>query len=241
MAASSSTALGERAPSVDTQRSPGGGPAAAVAPSSARASTATGGPHGAGATGQASGAASVGGGPDAAAAVGPAAMATDIPAARLDGATRPQGESTLPGVASQIVSVLSPLRTTPAGAQSVTILLHPAELGDVRATVTISADQVTVRLVATTSAGSDALRAALPELQSGLAHDGQSATVVLGDPGSGTSWSGSHDPHDASDAARSDSGGEPQPGGDRAAVPPPAGPAASHRAPSAHRLLDVRL
>jgi flagellar hook-length control protein FliK len=70
----------------------------------------------------------------------------------------------------------------------VTIVLHPAELGDVRATVTVNGDQTTVRLVATTAQGAAALKASLGDLQSGLGQNGQRSAVLLGDS-SGSSGS----------------------------------------------------
>ncbi|MHB1776966.1 MAG: flagellar hook-length control protein FliK [Acidimicrobiales bacterium] len=94
---------------------------------------------------------------------------------------------TFPGVASQLVSVLSPLRALPGGGQAVTIGLHPEALGEVRATIVTVADQVTVRLEASTDAGREALRQALPDLGQHLSSNGQKAAVVLADgkPGGG--------------------------------------------------------
>jgi flagellar hook-length control protein FliK len=93
----------------------------------------------------------------------------------------PGTADSLPGVASQLVTMLSPLRALPGGGQVVTIGLHPQELGVVRATIVASADQVTVRLDAATDAGRQALRQALPELGQHLSSTGQRAVVVLAD------------------------------------------------------------
>src|SRR5262249_27380759 len=53
--------------------------------------------------------------------------------------------SNLPGVASQLTTVLSPLRHGANGTQTLTIALHPDGLGAVRATVTIDENQLVVR------------------------------------------------------------------------------------------------
>jgi flagellar hook-length control protein FliK len=79
----------------------------------------------------------------------------------------------MPGVAGQLVDVLSPPRATAGGTYTVTIALHPEELGEVRATVTAGEDQVTVRLVAATGDGDDALRQALSQLHADLSVGGR--------------------------------------------------------------------
>lgn len=161
-------------------------------------------------------------------------------AAHVGAAPTPSSQSNqLPGVASQIVSVLSPLRTAPTGTQTVTIVLHPAELGDVRATVIVNNDQVTVRLVASTPEGTSALRSALPDLRSGLSADGQRSTVVLGDPGASSFGTGQGGPG-------SGAGYQAEP-----AVPPRlrsfdataplTAPEHTVARGTLHRLLDVRL
>jgi flagellar hook-length control protein FliK len=93
--------------------------------------------------------------------------------------------SQLPGVASQLVSVLAPLRSSATGTQTLTIALHPADLGSVQATLVLANGTLTVRLVASTPAGAAALHASLPDLQHGLEDGGQRSSVLLGDPGSG--------------------------------------------------------
>ena len=97
----------------------------------------------------------------------------------------PAPPTQLPGVASQLLSVLTPLRAAATGTQSVTILLHPETLGDVRATVTSNAQGVLVRLAASTPEGTAALRSALGDLHSGLSDSAQNAVVLLSDGGSG--------------------------------------------------------
>ncbi len=132
--------------------------------------------------------------------------------------------------------MLSPLRTTVTGTQVLTIVLHPAELGSVRATLAVNAGQLTVRLVPTTESGASALRTSLPELRSGLAQGGQGATVLLGDGGS-SSFS----------APYRDAQGAPPPGvststtAPASADDPPVPSVPGSAAIAAHRLLDVRL
>lgn len=151
--------------------------------------------------------------------------------------TSTAGQSQLPGVASQLVSVLSPLRTGPGGTQSVTVLLHPAELGDVRATVTVSGDQVTVRLLASTTEGASALRSALPDLHSGLSQDGQRSTVLLGDPGAGDATTSKGETDGGATYESATPGTAPAPL-DTAPVAASAHPIATA---TVHRLLDIRL
>ncbi len=94
-------------------------------------------------------------------------------------------ETSMPGVASQLVSVISPLRVSSDGTRSLTVALHPGDLGDVRVTVTTTDQGVVVRMSAASDAGHDALRQNLPQLQQQLTSHGQRATVVLADAGSG--------------------------------------------------------
>ncbi|MHB1599762.1 MAG: flagellar hook-length control protein FliK [Acidimicrobiales bacterium] len=150
---------------------------------------------------------------------------------------RPASGAQLPGVASQIVSVLAPLRATPAGTQSVTIALHPADLGTVQATLVLRDGTLTVRLVASTSAGTAALHAALPDLQSGLTANGERSSVLLGDPGSqGGSQPQGH-PGGSSSHASPASAGAQSPA---SLVASPGPPGVSGHLSTTHRLLDVR-
>jgi flagellar hook-length control protein FliK len=172
---------------------------------------------------------------DFAAAVGAARAASAASGASPGTDT---GTTPLPGVSSQIVSVLAPLRTSAGGTQTVTIVLHPDELGDVRATITVSGDQTTVRLVASTSEATSALRASLPDLQSGLSSDGQRSTILLGDPGS----NGSTAEHEAQDGAAYEAGTPGAPSGPSPGAALSVGMRAPAIAGSAtHHLLDVRI
>jgi flagellar hook-length control protein FliK len=138
---------------------------------------------------------------------GAAPVPTVAPTAGL-AASRPPSTTDVPGVAGQLVDVLSPPRPTAGGTYTVTIALHPDELGEVRATVTAGDDQVTVRLVASTGDGDDALRQALPQLHAGLSAGGQRTTVTVGGRGQGSSaeWTTGQPAADDRAGARPDPG-----------------------------------
>jgi hypothetical protein len=142
----------------------------------------------------------------------------------------------IPGVASQLVSVVSPLRSGVDGTQTLTVALHPADLGDVRVTVTTTDQNVVVRMSAASDAGRDALRQNLPQLQQQLSSDGQQATVVLADAGGQDSHRQSGPLEAPEPATFSDgSGGADPSAGDVA-------PGQSGRGdPAGSRLLDLRL
>ncbi|HTZ10480.1 MAG TPA: flagellar hook-length control protein FliK [Acidimicrobiales bacterium] len=86
-----------------------------------------------------------------------------------------------PPAPQQVVTVLSPLRTTGDGTHEVTIALEPEGMGTVKATITVNAQQVTVQLGVDSDEARDALRQALPQLRHELGTDGSSATVLLSD------------------------------------------------------------
>lgn len=98
-----------------------------------------------------------------------------------------QSSTSMPGVAGQLVRVLSAPRPLADGSYEVTVALHPESLGTVQATVSASETQLTVRLVAATAEGSAALRQALPELHEALGAGGHRTSVTIGDTGSGAS------------------------------------------------------
>ena len=170
---------------------------------------------------------------------GPAAAQSGTPAS--PSVPPPPGQPA--GVAGQLLAVLGPLRTSPAGAKSLTLLLHPAELGEVRATLSVADGQVSVRLVASTADGAAALRAALPDLRSGLGSAAGPAVVVLSGAGSGAAspgpgssggWTGHPGP-----PPRPGSSAPPGPqaeGAVVAVVEPPGGAGTASR----HLILDVR-
>lgn len=160
----------------------------------------------------------------------PSPVATVSPAVAAPPAASP---AALPGVASQLLSVLGPLRQSATGTQSLTVLLHPEQLGDVRATVSTGNGQLLVRLAASTPDGASALRTALPSLQLGLAGGTHHAMVVLADAG-------------GERRSTADTGG--QPGGRPAVTARPESPSAVTssapapvRSTTSDRLLDVRL
>lgn len=116
------------------------------------------------------------------------------------------GHAALPGVASQLLNVIAPYRQAPNGSQSVTISLHPIELGEVHVAVTLVDGQTTVRLAAATPEGASAIRAALPNLETQLANSGQRAHVVFDNSAfsgsqahsNGQAWTGSQPHHQPS-------------------------------------------
>ncbi len=99
----------------------------------------------------------------------------------------PQEGSSLPGVAGQLVRVLSTPQPLPDGSTTVTVALDPPSLGVVKATVVAGADRLSVQLVTTTAAGAEALRLALGDLKSVLSTSGQQVQVTVSDGSSSTS------------------------------------------------------
>ena len=143
-------------------------------------------------------------------------------------------------MASQLLRVLNPLRSTPTGAQSISIALEPANLGTVRATVTLDAGQMLIRLAPVSPEAEATIRAALPELHAGLNEAGTPSTLVLlpsdgGASGSSSSGGGAYPsaPERANELIA--------PPRDEAASPL-AAPEGTVPAPSSNAsLLDVRL
>jgi flagellar hook-length control protein FliK len=145
----------------------------------------------------------------------------------------------LPGVASQLVTTISPFRQAPNGAQTVSISLHPAELGEVHVAMNITDGQMTVRLIAATPEGAAAIRSSLSDLQSQLSSDGQHTTVFLdgnglssGQQGAGQQqWSGTQSHESATGSAL----GAEVATGDSAITTVPSTPSATDH------LIDVRI
>ncbi len=187
--------------------------------------------------------------PAAAAAPAPAARPAPAPGPALAPGANPEPSQSLPGVAGQLVRVLSAPRQVADGGFTVTVALHPSSLGTVRATVVAGPDRVSVQLAPTTAEGADALRLALPDLKSALSSSGQQVQVTLSEssaPASGGLASGpqggggghlpatSRQHHSASPSTpRSPSQTAPEP--PRTAPPRTAAPA-----PSSH-LVDIRI
>jgi len=84
---------------------------------------------------------------------------------------------------AQLVSVLTPLRTTVDGSHQVTLVLQPEGLGVVRATVTVTGQAVAVHLVADTPEARQVLGQSLGELQARLSQDGASVSLSLASDG----------------------------------------------------------
>jgi flagellar hook-length control protein FliK len=103
----------------------------------------------------------------------------------------------LPGVASQLLTILSPLRSSPNGSHTLTVALQPDGLGEVKAQVTSVANQLVIRLTTESSAAETVVRNVLPELRNNLSEFGQQTTVLLNDAGgtfSGNSSAQHHQP-----------------------------------------------
>jgi hypothetical protein len=152
----------------------------------------------------------------------------------------PPGADQLPGIASQLVSVLSPLRVSPGGMQSITLVLHPEALGDVRATVTATGNEVVVRLAASTSAGTEVLRAALPTLHSDLRDVSQRAVVVLTDANPNGGTFGDRNPSADQQPAHHQTS-RVAPNGVPDAPPIAAAPVLDAARSATNRLLDIRI
>ncbi len=85
-----------------------------------------------------------------------------------------------PAMADQLVSVLTPMTSGPAGTHSIVLQLQPDGLGLIRASVVTSPGSVTIHITAQTEAGYEALNSTLDNLQSSLssfAGFGASVTV----------------------------------------------------------------
>ena len=83
------------------------------------------------------------------------------------------------GLAGSISGALS----RGGGSYNVVLNLHPPELGQVQATLTLRGDQLQVDLSPEHAAAHDALESALPALREHLAQGGVEVDVTLGDPG----------------------------------------------------------
>jgi hypothetical protein len=78
-------------------------------------------------------------------------------------------------------AVRAPLASGP-GQYSVTVALHPADLGPVRAQLALRGDALSVVVTAAVASGHEALAAALPGLREQLAASGLTVDVQLGTP-----------------------------------------------------------
>ncbi len=83
------------------------------------------------------------------------------------------------GLATSISGALS----RGSGSYNVVLNLHPPELGQVQATLSLRGDQLQVDLSPEHAAAHDALESALPALREHLAQGGVEVDVTLGDPG----------------------------------------------------------
>lgn len=88
-----------------------------------------------------------------------------------------------PPPAAQVVQLLAPLLEGPDGAHSISLQLHPEELGAVQVDVALLRGEITLALHARDLGAQDALRAALPMLRAELEASGLVATSVSVDGG----------------------------------------------------------
>ena len=99
-------------------------------------------------------------------------------------ASAPGNSEPLPGVAGQLLEVLSAPRLSAGGTCTVRVALHPSALGEVRATVSAGRGALSVGLEASTADGLEAIRRSLPELHETLAASGGRAVVSVSEAGS---------------------------------------------------------
>jgi flagellar hook-length control protein FliK len=105
------------------------------------------------------------------------------------------------GVPDQIVQVLAPLRSAKDGDYTLSLQLHPAELGPVTVHVEVHQGVLSVHLVADQAQGHDALHGSLADLRTQLQASGvRTGDIGVGTPGSALSQQGNggqprHQPH----------------------------------------------
>lgn len=84
-------------------------------------------------------------------------------------------------VAAQLFAHVTPLRLSADGVQTLTVMLHPQDLGAVQVRAELRDGVVSLQLIGSTDIGRDALRAALPDLRRDLVSAGvTTGSVDLG-------------------------------------------------------------
>ena len=102
-----------------------------------------------------------------------------------------------PAVGDQVVTALTPLINSAQGSSQVRLGLSPEGLGAVTATITLDGSTLSVQLGTDSAAAHEALRAALPQLQSELgAGTNLRTSVALSDHGAGYGGWGQSTPRD---------------------------------------------
>jgi flagellar hook-length control protein FliK len=91
-------------------------------------------------------------------------------------------------VAEQVVSVVAPLARQADGSYSVSLQLHPADLGAVRLELHVADGTVSVALHADSTAGRDVLAGHVSDLRSALADAGLTAGSVDVSGGDGSAY-----------------------------------------------------
>ena len=127
----------------------------------------------------------------------PAAPATPAPAASSS-APVPAPRADAPPVAAQLTPQLLDLTSTD-GTHTVTVVLAPESLGEVRVQLVVTGDQVQLTLASGQEHGRAALAEALPDLRRDLATAGLTVTTAdvtgstTGGPQTGSGWGGRPD------------------------------------------------
>jgi flagellar hook-length control protein FliK len=117
-------------------------------------------------------------------------------------AATPAAPPTPAAVAAQLVPHVAVLRGGPDGAQTMTVVLSPEELGPVQVQVTLDKGAVSLDLRGAHAAGREALMAALPDLRRDLQSAGLSCSRLDVDRDTGGSWTSQQNSQQASQQAQ---------------------------------------
>ncbi len=107
---------------------------------------------------------------------------------------------------SQVLSAVTPLLRGPDGTQTLTLHLHPQDLGSVRVQISLAGSEVSLHLAASDQGTREMLRQGLGDLRHQLEEMGLGTAGV--DVGAGAPDDGSRDPR----AGTAGAGGDPRPG-----------------------------
>lgn len=109
-----------------------------------------------------------------------------------------------PAVSVQLVAAVGPLKLSADGVQTLTMMLHPADLGSVQVRAELRDGVVSLQLIGSTDIGREALRAALPDLRRDLLDAGvNTGSLELGS-GSPDTGAFSRNTPEGREAARRD-------------------------------------
>jgi flagellar hook-length control protein FliK len=142
----------------------------------------------------------------------PAAPAT-VAAAAVDAASSTTAPA--PPVGSQIARHVAVLRGGPDGAQTMTLVLDPENLGPVEVSVTLSKGTVDLTLRGAHDMGRAALLDGLPDLRRDLESAGLTCSRLEVDRDTGGSWLARHSAQQGLHQGQPDRGGQQTPGENR--------------------------